>query len=220
MPNFTYTKGIPDSPNDPSEDQPIMKVNNDSNFDMWDIDHIGFKQNDGGTHRFVHLKQQTVNPALTATQAVLFEKIVGLNTELFYRYGSAPQNTFQITSNGAVSAANGYSSLIAPEANPLKIQWGTFSGAPASGSFSGGHATGTILFSSLNTPFTTALYTAICIPFSTNPGPVGTPNLAQDPGGSGSVTIDTKNSSKLQFRWVFNSNSADYKGFYWVAIGS
>ena len=51
MTNFVYTVGIPDAPNDPSADQPNMKVNNDSNDGIWKIDHYGFRNNNGGYHK-------------------------------------------------------------------------------------------------------------------------------------------------------------------------
>lgn len=49
----TYTTGIPDAPNNPSTDQPNMKVNNDSNSAIWLEDHYGFNDNLGGEHKQV-----------------------------------------------------------------------------------------------------------------------------------------------------------------------
>lgn len=50
MANFPFNTTIPAANNDPSSDQPIMLSNNVSEAGIWDIDHIGFNSNDGGTH--------------------------------------------------------------------------------------------------------------------------------------------------------------------------
>ena len=218
MPNFTYTRDIPDGPNDPSEDQPIMKVNANSIDSIIAVEHFGFNNNNGGLHQQVTMPVRGSNaPVSGASQGALFTKTVTGAPELFYRYGSAPQNTFQITNNGAISTganfASGDSSLIGPEAFPLKIQWGKFDGVPGFGTFVGGHAAGALVFPA---PYTTALYVVICVPILNNPGAV----LANDPASAASVDPDIANSDKTQFRWVFNSDSADYTGFFWAAIGS
>lgn len=121
--SFTATRDIPNEPDNPSDDQPIMKTNNNSFIGIWDVDHVGFGQNNGGTHNVVRLNALGTNPTLNATQGAFFSKIVAGNTEAFYRYGSAPQNTFQLTNNGAVAAAQGVTSIISPEATPMKMQW-------------------------------------------------------------------------------------------------
>ena len=50
MSNFTFDSGIPFAQNNPSSDQPKMLANNIANEGIWDIDHIGFNSNNGGTH--------------------------------------------------------------------------------------------------------------------------------------------------------------------------
>lgn len=52
MTNFAYQTGIPATNDNPSDDQPPMLINNDNNFAIWNEDHRGFAQQDGGTHRF------------------------------------------------------------------------------------------------------------------------------------------------------------------------
>lgn len=51
MPTFTYNTDIPDAPNDPSVDQPKMKVNTNSIDDILEVDHISFNAANGGTHK-------------------------------------------------------------------------------------------------------------------------------------------------------------------------
>lgn len=204
MSAFTFTSNVPDGPNDPSEDQPIMEVNNNSIEDIWDVDHVGFNLNQGGTHNVVRLNQQTVNPTLIATQGVLFQKIVSGNTELFYKYGSAPQNTFQVTNNGAVAADIGVSSLLGPEAAPLRIQWGFIGSLSATTS-------GSVVFAS---PFSTNCYVVSPTVFfnTTFPGDSRTVTTQRKTGVSPSTT-------GFNWRYVTTSSEAD-QGFYWIAIGS
>lgn len=48
--NFSFYDDIPASGNNPSDDQPLMLINNVSNEAIWNIDHIGFNTNGSGTH--------------------------------------------------------------------------------------------------------------------------------------------------------------------------
>lgn len=50
MTDFKYTLNIPNGPNNPSNDQPIMQTNNNSNALIWDVDHYGFNNINGGLH--------------------------------------------------------------------------------------------------------------------------------------------------------------------------
>jgi len=54
MPNFIYTKDIPDAANNPSNDQAPMEVNTNSIFDLIRVDHHGFNDNLGGYHTIIH----------------------------------------------------------------------------------------------------------------------------------------------------------------------
>lgn len=48
---FSYTQGIPFRTDNPSDDQPDMKINNDSNYGIWQVDHHGFSPDVfGGQH--------------------------------------------------------------------------------------------------------------------------------------------------------------------------
>lgn len=42
MTSFTFNNQIPAAANNPSVDQPQMLLNNVSNFDIWEVDHVGF----------------------------------------------------------------------------------------------------------------------------------------------------------------------------------
>jgi hypothetical protein len=54
MTNFSYNQDIPDAPNNPSDDQPLMKTNTNSTFGIIAVDHVGFEQANGGYHTVIH----------------------------------------------------------------------------------------------------------------------------------------------------------------------
>ena len=49
MTNFQFSNTVPAAGNDPSSDQPLMLINNQSLFNYLNVDHIGFNANNGGT---------------------------------------------------------------------------------------------------------------------------------------------------------------------------
>lgn len=60
MPNFNYTNDIPDTPNDPSVDQPDMKINTNSIDSIINVDHYSFNLANGGWHKQITLPAQNV----------------------------------------------------------------------------------------------------------------------------------------------------------------
>lgn len=55
MTNITYTEDIPNPPNDPSVDAPVMQQNTNAVATLLEEDHYGFNDNDGGEHQFVRI---------------------------------------------------------------------------------------------------------------------------------------------------------------------
>lgn len=74
--SINYTKGIPFATHNPSDDQPIMQQNNDANFQIWDVDHIGFDSGSAsipsGTHATVTFPETQPTPTLLPGQAQIF----------------------------------------------------------------------------------------------------------------------------------------------------
>lgn len=75
--SFTFYDTIPNAPDNPSDDQPLMKQNNISAKGILAVDHITFDASNGGTHLQVHLPGFTA-PAVvngSATQgSVVYSK--------------------------------------------------------------------------------------------------------------------------------------------------
>jgi hypothetical protein len=100
---LNYTTGIPDTPNDPSEDQPDMKINNDSNEAIWKIDHYGFNNNNGGLHKYVRMPYSapgSIPPGLVPNEGTIYPKSVtsdgSARTQLFFT-PDASTNQYQLT---------------------------------------------------------------------------------------------------------------------------
>lgn len=207
--NFNYTPGIPNGPNNPSDDQPNMKDNNDSNLAIWNIDHYGFVNPLGGWHKNIRLPQiagntdpTAVNPGngFPANAGQIYTRTINGDLELFYESsaGVVNQLTAAIIPTPGV---NGYTFL----PGGILVQWGlvNFSTSPL--------LAGTVLFTiPPNIQFPNAIFNvqATLIGTSTNPQTL--------------QISDTTPPSTTQFVWNFTRAplGTSYEGFFWFAIGN
>lgn len=105
MTNYTYKRDIPDGPNNPSVDQPNMKINTNSIDSIIAEDHYSFGVNDGGLHKQVRMPILLAQPgSLPADGGTLYvkdaETTSGVNRgQLFYSTDNvgAATNEFQLT---------------------------------------------------------------------------------------------------------------------------
>lgn len=120
MPNFTYTRDIPDGPHNPSVDQPDMKTNNNSIDDIIEIDHYSFNDNLGGYHKQVDLVNKA-SPYLTPA-GVGSVLLSDFNEWIFTNASLSPAG-IQMTSSAAppVNLTRGSSFL----PGGIVIQWGS-----------------------------------------------------------------------------------------------
>jgi hypothetical protein len=104
---FDYTRDIPDAPNNPSNDQPKMKINNNSVEDLIAVDHVTFRASPGGTHKQTTFSTKNTPGAQLDPQSVLYTASGTAVTiaDMFYR-----------NQNGIF------------QASPIKA-WATFAGA-------------------------------------------------------------------------------------------
>ncbi len=101
---FDYNVNIPDAPNNPSNDQPLMKTNTNSDFGIWNVNHIGFNQLNGGFHTIVQQGPQTLDPAPLAGFGQTYTKTILGDQQLFYESGNGIIT--QITSSAGVGFNN------------------------------------------------------------------------------------------------------------------
>jgi hypothetical protein len=159
MSNLTYTRGRPSGSISPAAQRSSMTINNDSNQDIWEEDHYGFNDNNGGTHQQVTFSGNNV-PAVPTTPPVLFtntqdghgNNLAGSIPGLFFYSGSAAQgqNNFLSGNSGSVVLFGG-----------IIMKWGAISAA----------GSGTA-FTNQSSPFPNAGFITIITPFSSAPSGV------------------------------------------------
>lgn len=99
---FNYNRNIPDAPNNPSADQPLMKINTNSTDDLIDVDHFSFGENDGGYHRVIHQSEAPGNadPVAIAGIGQTYVKTVNGDQSLFFESGNGVVTTIASGSGG------------------------------------------------------------------------------------------------------------------------
>lgn len=123
MTDVPYYNNIPDGPNNPSQDQPLMKINTNAVDTLISVDHYGFNTNTGfgGEHQQVNLPQKNTPGAITDPASVVFtgNGTASTHAELLFKNQDATFllscvkafGTFtQVTTLGpvAVTLDNGY----------------------------------------------------------------------------------------------------------------
>lgn len=207
---FTYFPNVPNAPDDPADDQPQMQVNTASISDLISVDHVGFNTTNGGYHKVIHQITQGSDPAA----------ILGFNQVYSKSYtpdttgGTADTQLFNRTSVGSISqltgrlagASNGTDGWV--WAGGILLQWGTVSQA-----FSSGSTTGTVTFKD-------RVAGAIPFPnFCFNVQTTPLVSFASLPSSQASINIRQSTLSNTSFQWQFFTNSNQYIGFFWWAVG-
>lgn len=97
MANYSYYVDRPDANNNPSLDQPDMKVNTNSISSLISEDHIGFNQNNGGLHKQVRMPIQATIPSGTISNSgTTYVKTANGSAQIFYTNGITG-NEYQLT---------------------------------------------------------------------------------------------------------------------------
>jgi hypothetical protein len=159
MTAFVYTSGLPNPPDNPSNDVSNMQQNTNSINGIIAVDHVGFNTTGpagtgGGQHLQVTFNGNNV-PTVPTTNPILFANLVGSLGQLFFYSGSATNTSAQYAngSNGSTFLFGG---------NILK--WGQFT-------MSAG--TQTITYAGLTpplTPFPNNTWAPFLVPFNSAAG--------------------------------------------------
>jgi hypothetical protein len=107
---FDFTTGIPAALNNPSDDQPDMLINTNSENGIWNIDHYGFNDELGGWHDIIHMPAQTSDPSPVTTPAnagQAYVKSVGSPSLLQLFYRDQLGNISQLTGNLTIGGGSG-----------------------------------------------------------------------------------------------------------------
>ncbi len=119
MTTYPYNTAVPNGPNDPADDQPLMLTNTSSINALIAVNHVGFNAANGGIHNIVQFQNQGSTDPAPAAFGQVYTKTVGADVQLFYE--SALGIIEQIT-GGSSSGATGY--VLLP--GGFIMQWGTF----------------------------------------------------------------------------------------------
>jgi hypothetical protein len=209
--NLNYTTGIPDTPNNPSNDQPSMKINTNSINSIIQIDHHGFVDNLGGYHTIIHQDSSTRSRSGQGNTFTNFPAAIPSINQLFSAQytpdttgGVADTQLFTQTGSGQISQLTGF--LAASDGwqwiGGTLIQWGSVTTTSSSGSVTfKDRVAGAI-------PFPNNCWNvSITLSFSSSPGTF--------------ATIGVRSLNRLGFDWrAVVPSAAHTDGFYWTAIGS
>lgn len=204
-----YQPNIPTGTVDLDQDYQNIQANFDQLNIAYGVDHVPFSDTSGvppggitGMHTILHL-QSKATPAAIAAVGQLFNAVVNdghdTNTILYFKtgitVGNPAGNLLQLTSNiQPVLGTNGVTFL----PGGLILQWGKISSI----------SSGLVTFNSAPNIAFTNCYSIWTQPFYTGTAP------------NGAATVSVKQNTNVSFNWVFNTNSSNYNGFYWIALGN
>ncbi len=192
---FAYNRDIPDAPNNPSVDQPDMFANTNAIDDIIAVDHYSFNTPTGGIHKQVTLINEAA-PGLGDGNGVLYANLVSSQSWPFWQNALG---SVQLIGGIPVSGNNGYVYL----PGGLILQWGQVTSTI-------GNAFQTLTFSTNNIAFPNNCFSVFTQPYGSG----------SIPGSQATVDVRKSTINKLSFQWVYITNSGDYTGFYWAAIGN
>lgn len=210
---MSYTLDIPNAPNNPSKDQPLMKANTNAINTLIGVDHVSFNTANSGYHKVIHQILRTSNPAAIAGINQVYAKNYTPNatngvtdTQLFNRTGIG--TVTQMT--GLVAGNEGYAWM-----GGMLIQWGSVSFPPGQDELGG-----IVTFKDRDAP-------KLCIDFPNDIFVVQMTLKSLFNGTTSSTasnTLGIYSESRFTFEWKFTSSNSNgstrWPGFYWLAVGN
>lgn len=218
----TYQPNVPTGTVDLDQDY----LNLQGNFQQLDIaygyDHVAFSDTSGlpptvngisGLHKVIHALANTVTsggdpvnyPIVPPTPVALTGEIFttesndGFGVDEILWYQTAAGKLSQLTSNiQPLAANNGYTYI----AGGIIVQWGQVTSTATSQQ--------TVTFATNNKSFPNNCFAVFAQPY-------GSGTLA---GSQATIQIRKSTISKLSFNWRYVTNSGEWTGFYWLAIGN
>jgi hypothetical protein len=202
MPIPTYTPGYPPDGSSLGQTKAVIRNNLDGTFQTLGVDHVNNNgspgSNPAGYHTVIHQVTQTGDPTTVTGVNQLYSKVVRGDTALFMKSGNGIvqqlSGAFTAGASGSVTLPGG-----------IIMKWGVNS-APTSGTFPDGQATGTVTYA---TAFPGASFVVLTSMI----------NDGTTLHSAGSTSVNTAGTT-TGFSWQFASESSDYTGFYYLAIGN
>lgn len=189
---ISYIQDIPDAPNNPSFDQPSMKLNNNAIPAFLAVDHQPFNTNESGYHTIIHQRSTlgSVDPAAIANIGQIYVKNVVTNavndTQLFFRSGLGIISRF----TGGLALGDGFQYV-----GLVLMQWGSTTAVTSSSS-------------------TTVTFP---IPFPAN---VFSVQVTIVTNSNSTIRLSLLNDATLTGFTTTQTSSSNFTKMYWFAIGN
>jgi len=194
---MSYTLDIPNAPNNPSQDQPLMKANTNAINTLLAVDHVPFNFGTSGYHTVIHQTTQSLDPVTIAGVNQVYAKnitpvstVTSTDTQFFTKTGAGIIS--QLT--GRLDGAEGYVWV-----GGILFQWGNAN------------------FPSGSITFKDRVPGAIDFPNNIFAVYVSFKNTS---GSSNNATIGVRNPLTTGFTVSTTGSSASWSGYYWLAIGN
>ncbi len=194
---MSYTLDIPNAPNNPSQDQPLMKANTNAINTLLAVDHVPFNFGTSGYHNVIHQTVQSLDPVTIAGVNQVYAKnitptstVTTTDTQLFTKTGLGVIS--QLT--GRLDGAEGYVWI-----GGILVQWGNAN------------------FPSSSITFKDRVPGAIDFPNNIFAVYVSFKNTS---GTAVNATIGVRNPLTTGFTVSTTGASASWSGYYWLAIGN
>jgi hypothetical protein len=213
---ISFTLGIPNGPDNPSNDQPDMKINNDNIPKYVAVDHIPFNVNSSGLHSQCTIQEQGSAGSVPSTNQLGFETLyaqvtssLAVSGELFFSRGGVSTG-IQLTGPGVPAPSLGAS--MTSQTGPGTVIGTSMTFIP------GGMK---VFFGKVNSANDTSTGQTITFPSGGFPNNVffalATPTSSSTTQNA-SVTI--KSGSLTKTGVIFYCPTADINSLYWLAVGN
>ncbi len=198
-----YNLNIPNGPDNPSADQPLMQTNTNSINQLIGVDHQSFSGTNAGWHTIIHQAIQVSNPSPVSGVTQIFSKnytpdstVTTTGSQLFLTNSGG---TIQLS--GTQQTSEGWAWV-----GGILIQWGQVLSTSA---------TGNLIFRdrvSGAIPFPNNCFMVqATVSYGTLPP---TSSIAE-------VYINRSTISRIGFTWALNATvPSQFGGFYWFAVGN
>lgn len=190
--SFPINVNIPNTPNDPADDQPEIKKNFANISGYLTVDHIAPGALNNGFHKVIHQPAQNpnVDPAPIAGVGQTYTKTVGSDVQLFYESGLGAVTQLTGPKQPLVTAI-GYTSL----PGGVLMQWGSTTVVTSTSSTP-------VTFP---TPFPTAVFSVVATVVTDDNSTIRF-SILNDATTTGFVTTQT--------------STSHFTRLYWLAIGN
>lgn len=197
---MTFNPSKP-APNDLLSDSQLdIQTNFSTSNTSFGLNHYSFDNLTvkNGKHKFVEMPNSALPVGLAATEGTLYTKTAAAASELYYTRDASGIEIQMTGPDKPVATTNGHTFL----PGGILMQWGQIT--------------------STNSSFTPLLFATANIDFPNNcfdvfTQPFGSGNV---PGGACTIEVRKSTISKTKFDWVMVTNSGEYTGFFWWAIGN